>query len=57
MNAQNINSTGQLLNGGGLAYLANDVRLGLLLIAVGTALQVLVAVLNKYNIPVAGQQQ
>lgn len=56
MNAQNINSTGQLLNGGGLALVLTDVRLGLLLIGVGTILQVLVAVLNKYGVPVTGQQ-
>lgn len=55
MNEQTINATGQLLCGSGLTIIANDMQAGLLLIGVGVALQVLVAVLQKYGIPVRGK--
>jgi hypothetical protein len=55
MNEATINATGQLLCGSGLTIVATDLNTGLLLIGVGVVLQVLVAVLNKFGIPVRGE--
>lgn len=48
----NISQTGSALIGAGLIKL-DTLNVGLLLIGVGVALQVLVAVLQKYNVPVS----
>lgn len=48
----NISQTGSALIGAGLIKL-DDLYVGLLLVGVGVLLQVIVAVLNKYNIPVS----
>lgn len=47
-----ISQTGSALVGAGLIKL-DDLYIGLLLIGVGVALQILVAMLNKFNIPVS----
>lgn len=52
----NISQTGSALIGAGLIKL-DDIRIGLLLVGVGVLLQVLVAVLNKYNVPVSTPPQ
>jgi len=49
-----IQGTGSALMGAGLVLIQNDLNTGLLLIGVGVVLNILVAVLNKYNIPVQG---
>ena len=48
----NITQTGSALIGAGLIKL-DEVYTGLTLIGIGVALQVLVAVLNKYGVPVS----
>jgi len=48
----NITQTGSALIGAGLIKL-DEVYIGLTLIGIGVALQVLVAVLNKYGVPVS----
>lgn len=48
----NISQTGSALIGAGLIKL-DDIYVGLALVGVGVALQVLVAVLNKYGVPVS----
>ena len=48
----NISQTGSALIGAGLIKL-DDLYVGLLLLGIGVALQVMVAVLNKYNVPVS----
>ena len=53
MNNQTISGTGSALMGAGLVMVQNDLNTGLILIGVGVALNILVAVLNKYNIPVS----
>jgi uncharacterized membrane protein len=53
MTNQTISGTGSAMMGAGLVMIQNDLNTGLLLIGVGVVLQVLVAVLNKYNIPVS----
>jgi uncharacterized membrane protein len=54
MNNQNtISSTGSAMMGAGLVLIQNNLNTGLLLIGVGVVLTILVAVLNKYNIPVS----
>ena len=53
MTNQTISGTGSAMMGAGLVMVQNDLNTGLLLIGVGVVLQVLVAVLNKYNIPVS----
>jgi uncharacterized membrane protein len=52
-NQMTILATGSALNGAGLSLVREDLVTGLILIGVGTLLTVLVAVLNKYNIPVS----
>jgi hypothetical protein len=55
MNQQNnltISDAGGLILGAGLVKLGQDVNLGLILVAVGTLLKILVAVLNKEGIAV-----
>lgn len=52
MNNQTISGTGSALMGAGLVMVQNDLNTGLLLIAIGVTLNILVSVLNKYNIPV-----
>lgn len=41
--------------GAGLVKVGESIELGLILIGVGVALQVLVAVLNRYNVPISGR--
>lgn len=48
----NITQTGSALIGAGLIKL-DDLNVGLILIGVGVALQILVAVLNRFDIPVS----
>lgn len=48
----NISQTGSALIGAGLIKL-DDLQVGLLLVGVGVALQILVAVLNRFNVPVS----
>ena len=48
----NISQTGSALIGAGLIKL-DTLYVGLLLIGAGVGLQILVAVLNKYDIPVS----
>lgn len=50
-----IAQTGSALLGAGLIKL-DDLQVGLLLIGVGVVLQVLVAVLNKFDIPVSASR-
>ena len=50
----NISQTGSALIGAGLIKL-DDLNVGLLLVGLGVALQVMVAVLNKYSIPVSAR--
>ena len=51
-----ITQTGSALIGAGLIKL-DDIYVGLTLVGIGVVLQVLVAVLNKYNIPVSTQPE
>ena len=51
-NNQTISGTGSALMGAGLTLIQGDLNTGLMLIGIGVALNILVAVLNKYNIPV-----
>ena len=51
-----ITQTGSALIGAGLIKL-DDLYVGLTLVGIGVVLQVLVAVLNKYNIPVSTQPE
>jgi len=48
----NISQTGSALIGAGLIKL-DDIFVGLVLVGVGVALQVLVAVLNKYGVSIS----
>ena len=48
----NISQTGSALIGAGLIKL-DDLNVGLTLLGVGVALQILVAVLNRFDIPVS----
>jgi hypothetical protein len=50
---QTITGTGSALMGAGLTLIQNNLNTGLILIGVGVCLNILVAVLNKYNIPVS----
>jgi hypothetical protein len=50
---QTISGTGSALMGAGLTLIQNNLNTGLILIGVGVALNILVAILNKYNIPVS----
>lgn len=52
----NLTIAGSALMGAGLAKL-DDLTVGLSLIGVGAALQILVAVLNKFGIPVSTPPQ
>jgi len=52
----NLTNTGMALIGAGFVKL-DDLIIGLSLIGAGVVLQVLVAVLNKYNIPVSTPPQ
>lgn len=53
MNNLTINDAGSMLLGAGLTQVTTDLNISLILIGVGVGLKVLVAVLNKYNIPVS----
>ena len=55
-NQMTILATGSALNGAGLSLIREDLTTALILIGVGTLLTVLVAVLNKYDIPVSSNQ-
>ena len=48
--------TGGMLIGAGFERLSTDSNLGLILIASGVFLQILVAVLQKYGVPVQSNQ-
>lgn len=52
----NITQTGSALIGAGLIKL-DDIYVGLTLIGLGVVLQVMVAVLNKYGVPVSTPPQ
>ena len=52
MNNQTIAGTGSALMGAGLVMVQNDLNTGLILIAVGVVLNVLVAYLNKKGLEV-----
>jgi hypothetical protein len=49
---QTISGTGSSLMGAGLVMIQDNLNTGLILIGVGVCLNILVAILNKYNIPV-----
>jgi hypothetical protein len=51
-NTNTIGGTGSALMGAGLVMIQDSLNTGLILIGVGVALNILVAVLNKYNLPV-----
>ncbi len=56
MNTQNnltVGDAGSMLLGAGLTQVTTNLNIGLILIGVGVFLKVLVAVLNRYNIPVS----
>ena len=58
MNNQNtISSTGSALMGAGLVMIQNNLNTGLLLIGVGTLLNILVAYLQKKGLEVNSQPQ
>ena len=50
----NISQTGSALIGAGLIKL-DDLQVGMILIGVGVVLQILVAVLNRFDIPVSAR--
>lgn len=50
----NISQTGSALIGAGLIKL-DDLNIGLTLLGVGVALQILVAILNRFDIPVSAK--
>jgi len=54
MDNQNLTITmaGSLLMGAGLAQLATETNTGLILIGIGAGLQILVAILQKFGVPV-----
>lgn len=48
-----LGESGSLLLGAGLVQIGTDIKVGLLLVAVGAILKIAVALLNKYDIPVS----
>jgi hypothetical protein len=48
-----LGESGSLLLGAGLVQIGTDIKIGLLLVGVGAVLKVVVALLNKYDIPVS----
>ncbi len=52
-NVWTIGMTGSALIGAGLTKIDVNFTVGISLVAIGVGLQILVAVLNKYNIPVS----
>ncbi len=57
MNNQNlsIGDMASALGGAGLTQITTNLNVALLLIGIGVALKVLVAVLNKYEIPISSE--
>jgi len=47
-----LGEAGSLLLGAGLVMIGTDVKIGLLLVGVGSVLKVAVALLNKYGVAV-----
>lgn len=47
-----IGEAGSILMGFGLGTVATSINIGLILVGVGAGLKVIVAVLNRYDIPV-----
>ena len=56
MNKLSIGDAGSMLMGAGLTKLSESVEVGLLLVGVGALLNVLVAFLQKKDIPVSAAQ-
>ena len=52
-NTLSIGDMASALGGAGLTMITSNLNVALILIGVGVALKVLVAVLNKYQIPVS----
>ena len=48
-----IGDMASALGGAGLTQITTNLNVALILIGIGVALKVLVAVLNKYNVPVS----
>jgi len=48
-----LNEAGSLLLGAGLVQVVNNVYLGLTLVVTGAVLKIIVAILNKFDIPVS----
>lgn len=60
MNSQSNLSIGDMasaLGGAGLTMITSNLNVSLILIGLGVVLKVLVAVLNKYQIPVSAQPE
>ena len=49
-----IGDAASMLLGAGLTQVTTNLNVALMLIGVGVAMKVLVAVLNKYDVPVSG---
>jgi len=52
-----LGDIGSALAGAGLTQLQSNLNVALLLVGIAVGLKVLVAVLNKYNIPVSATNQ
>jgi hypothetical protein len=54
-NVLSVGDAGAMLMGAGLTQITTNLNIGLILVGVGVFLKVLVAVLQKYDIPVSAQ--
>ncbi len=57
MNNLSIGDAASMLLGAGLTQVTTNLNVSLMLIGVGVAMKVLVAVLNKYDIPVSARPE
>ena len=51
-NSLTLNDAGSLLLGAGLVKIGTDLNVGLILVGVGAAIKIAIAILGKYNVPV-----
>ena len=56
-NSLTLNEAGSLLLGAGLIKIGTDVNIGLILVGIGAAIKIIIAVLGKYQIPVGTNPQ
>jgi tetrahydromethanopterin S-methyltransferase subunit H len=56
-NSLTLNEAGSLLLGAGLIKIGTDVNIGLILVGIGAAIKIIIAILSKYQIPVGTNPQ